>query len=488
MKKLSLRIIEVIIPALFIFIAAISRPADADLGWHLRYGQDFFHTFTIARTNTFSTDMAGFHWANISWGIDLMYYIFYALGGFWGLSLAGAGVVVLTFLFFAAAWELDYFEKALIFPVLAYIEGPINNVSFRGQLVSVMLLGLLIFLLSKYERGSRLALYAVPVLFLVWGNLHGQFVLGMAVLGLWVVMHVVLDLVQENMNFWSTLKKSRAVIIVGLFSLLTPLINPFGIAVYTDPLGYFNNPLLKDISEYVPPAELSIDWLNHILLLIASLTGLTWFVLKRKVSKISPTTLGGGMLYALSFGVKRYSWSAYYFAMPFLKPLAAFVKPESPKFRLLIPTFLFVLSIGVVVYLKASFSQYITMTWNDYCGYATDCSPQAARFLERLSNKGHLFTYYGWGGWLIWQYRDIKPSMDGRMHLWQDANGYSAFKVYYALEQNEADIDASNYDTVFMSNSKPLYSRLNQLASEGKWKKVYEDRTSGIFVRLDKKS
>lgn len=488
MKKIVIRLTSILLPCLFIFIASISRPADADLGWHLRYGQEFFATHSIARTNTFSTDMAGFHWANISWGIDLFYFVIFALGGFWGLTIAGALVVTLTFVFFALAWELDYFEKAFIFPILAYIERPINDVSFRGQLVSVMLLGLLMYLLSKFERGSTKALYLVPILFWLWANLHGQYILGTAVFGFWAASRFLFIFREQGYKVKATLSQSRKIILVGILALLTPLLNPFGFAVYTDAFLHFNNPLLKDVSEYVPSAELSMDWLNHILIFIFSLIGLTWYILKKKGSEIIPTTLGGGVFYILSFAVKRYSWSAYYFAFPYLKPLAAFIKPESKKARFIAPTILFIFYIAFVSYLKYPFTQYTQMTWNDFCGYATDCSPQAAKFLGKMPDKGHLYTYYGWGGWLIWNYRDIKPSMDGRMHLWMDDKGHSAFKEYYDYEQNFTDIDKSDYDTVFISSTKPLYNRLNQLVYEGKWEKVYEDASTGIFVRVRKSS
>ena len=92
-------------------------------------------------------------------------------------------------------------------------------------------------------------------------------------------------------------------------------------------------------------------------------------------------------------------------------------------------------------------------------------------------------TYYGWGGYMIWQYPQVKPSIDGRMTLWRDESNYSAFEDYYAYEQNTADIQNSAYDTVLMSPQKPLYNRLEKLVSEGKWQKVYEDKDAGVFVR-----
>ena len=90
---------------------------------------------------------------------------------------------------------------------------------------------------------------------------------------------------------------------------------------------------------------------------------------------------------------------------------------------------------------------------------------------------------YNWGGWIIWNYPEIKPTIDGRMHLWRDKNGYSGFEEFFSLEQNFTDIDKSKYNVVFISPEKQIYNRLLQLVKEGRWKLVYGDDYSGIFVK-----
>lgn len=92
-------------------------------------------------------------------------------------------------------------------------------------------------------------------------------------------------------------------------------------------------------------------------------------------------------------------------------------------------------------------------------------------------------TFYNWGGWLIANYPELKPSIDGRMHLWVDKNGYSAFLDYYPYEQNRKDIDKSDYNVVFMPPNKPIYKRLVELVKEGRWKIVYTDSNATIFQR-----
>ena len=94
-----------------------------------------------------------------------------------------------------------------------------------------------------------------------------------------------------------------------------------------------------------------------------------------------------------------------------------------------------------------------------------------------------MFSDYGWGRWLIWNYPDIKPTIDGRMPFWEDEHGYSGFEEYYWYEQNWSDIDESKYNVVYMSPGKSIYQRMEQLVKEGKWDLVYQDRYAGIFVR-----
>ena len=84
---------------------------------------------------------------------------------------------------------------------------------------------------------------------------------------------------------------------------------------------------------------------------------------------------------------------------------------------------------------------------------------------------------------MIWNYPSVKPSIDGRMHLWRDEKGYSAFEEYYALEQGWSDINKSRFDVVYMSPQKPLYDKLVSLSKTGAWRMVYKDNKAGIFTR-----
>src|SRR3989344_5953700 len=210
-----------------VFFASLFHPYDFDLGWHLKYGEYFFKNDHILRENIFSSDMQNYHWVNSSWLTDLFSYATFANFGFLGLSILGAAVITATFYFFAKSARLDYFEKALIFPPLLYFLSPLNSVSFRGQLLSLMLLGILTYILtittSRHSHPSVVPtktriginpsenpilnqveddkiLYLLPLLFAIWSNLHGQFILGLAVFAIWIAANISSEIFQSGLK------------------------------------------------------------------------------------------------------------------------------------------------------------------------------------------------------------------------------------------------------------------------------------------------
>lgn len=482
MKK-AFSYISALLPYIFVFLASLFRPADTDLGWHLKYGEHFIKTGEVLRENTFSAEMADFRWANIAWITDIFSYLLFRLGGFFALSLAGAAVVTATFFLFSRAFKVDYWQKAVLFPLLIFYVEPLNRISFRGQLMSVMLLGVLLYLLEKYKEGSQKALLFVPLLFLIWANIHGQFILGLGVLFLWLFADVVESVITLRKLTDEIKKKVVRYAGISILSLLFPVIHPFGIGIYEDAIIHFHNPLLKSIAEYVPPEELSTTWINQLFMAIFLIIGIMTLVIQKRWKNNFTSIIPSLLLYSVSLSVKRYAWSMYYLAIPLLKPLADFFRPPTKRIQRHVATGIFLGLILLTLLIKHPLNQFLDMNWDVYCQKIGHCSPQGAEELKKYYIAGKTMTLYDWGGWLIWNYPDIKPSTDGRMHLWEK-DGYSGFRHDYNIEQNIADLHFSKYEVVFTSKDKPIYSRLQELENEGLWRKVFEDQKSVIFTRV----
>jgi hypothetical protein len=479
-----------LLPYLVVFIFSLYRPSDPDLGWHLKYGEYFWQTGSVLRDNTFSTMMPNFHWANTSWLTDIISYTTFHLGGFFGLSLLGSLVVTFTFYFFAKAARLTLWEQTLVFPFVLYLEIPVNSVSLRGQLVSTLFVGILFYLISLYREKPKLLWLIVP-LFWVWAAIDGEFLLGFGLFGLWAGLFILRKIVYEKdfrlqqmiPAIVSEKKEIFHLLLLFFSSVLITFINPFGYGIYLDAFIHIGNPLLKDISEYLPFQMSTLAWWNELIVGIILVFSLFILFLKEKFWQLFPLISGGFLLFILSLHVSRYAWPAYYLLFPLLAMSASFLKPDGKKQTKGAAGVLLVIFLIISLWLRLPFTRFTQFDWNGYCQLQVlPCSPQSAEYLVDHHLTHNLYSLYGWGGFLIWNYPQIKPTIDGRMHLWVQ-NGYSGFVVYYALEQNFNDIEKTNYTVVYMSPDKPVYKRLLQLVRIGKWKEVYQDKYAGIFVR-----
>ena len=516
-----------VLPYSAVFLSSLFHPTDPDLGWYLKYGEYFFKNHEILRENTFSSQMADFRWANHSWGTDLISYLTFDNFGFLGLSILAAAVITATFYFFSKAAKLDLFEKALIFPTLIYFLSHLNSVSFRSQLLSLMLLGILTYILSNYRNvilsetknpshtlrtsldpspamrdqddksvfGRIKLLYLLPILFALWSNLHGQFILGLAIFAIWLASSTVSDLISNGLNnLYQALKSAILPAFIFIASALSALVNPFGLGVYQEAIKHFGNPLEAYIAEWVPFKMLSIPWWGQILAGLGIFFGIIFLFFSEKIKDKIPEISTASILYLISFSVRRFVWPMYYFSIPLIAPVAGFFKPESKKYANFAAAAIIIVYMIMTFLIDNPIKRIQNMSWQSYCTSNIHCSDGALNYLKNsldaklldappAGEAGNSLTYYGWGGYMIANYPEIKPSVDGRMTLWRDETGFSAFEEYFAYEQNQNDIDKSPYDVVLMYKEKPLYKHLEKLARSNKWQKVYEDQFAGIFVR-----
>lgn len=486
MKKrfLSLPLITNFIIFLSVFIGAIYIPQDPDLGWHLKYGEYFFKTGHILRTNPYTQLMPDFRWNNSSWLTDLITYSSYHLGGFIALSVLSALVVTATFYFMSKSAKLSIFEKSIIFPIILYFLSSLNFISFRGQLLSLLFLSILYFILFKFEENKKNAFFLIP-LFMIWGNLHGEYILGLAVLAIWTTVYISKEII---LTYKSKIKKliveERFLLSSFVASFFAVLINPFGVGVYEEALHHFRDPLQKSVTEFVAPADFSAVWWHLIFCGLIMFVGLLLLGLSRKNWDKAPFYVPSVVLLLLTFWVRRYAWPFYYSAIFLFQPVVHFFEPDNKKHSKYASFFiaiLFLLGVALVKY-PIHFKSY---NWDSYCSDTVKCSHQAAKFvISHHLNNNKLLTMYDSGGFLIWNYPQIKPTIDGRMHLWKDKNGFSGFGYYYPIEQNTTnDVQITSYNSVLASKQKPIYKHLLFLSNQGKWKEIYSDKYSAIFVR-----
>ncbi len=169
-----------------------ANQADNDLWGHVFFGRYILRSGAIPWVDTFAYTTAGQHWVDHEWLSQVLLAAVYDHGGAPGLLLLKFAVGAATCLLVwarmrrrTAAPHIWGGVGVLAVAVLA------RGFAIRPQIFTYCGAALTLWLLDRYRRRHRRALWCVVPIFLAWANLHGGFTLGLAILGLFAVAEVV---------------------------------------------------------------------------------------------------------------------------------------------------------------------------------------------------------------------------------------------------------------------------------------------------------
>jgi hypothetical protein len=207
---------------LVVFAArALLMPATGDTFWHLRAGGDIWHTWAVPRIETYSFTAVGWPWRNHEWLWEPLAYACYRVGGMPLLTLFGAAFVI-------AALALVY--RSMVGPpptrfLLLVVGLPltISVWSLRPHLFTLFAIPLLVTLLARERR------WPIPLLFVVWANMHGGVALGGLVLGVATAVALLRWRVRRTSE-----DRRRAVALAAVLpaSAAACLATPFGAGIF----------------------------------------------------------------------------------------------------------------------------------------------------------------------------------------------------------------------------------------------------------------
>ena len=139
----------------------------------------------------------------------------------------------------------------------------LQTLAMRPQLFAVPLFAASLWILAgRHAHPARL--WALPVLAIVWANVHGSFVLAPLLVGLALVEDVI----------GRDPRRKRLALIAGLTAIAT-LVNPFGVGVWVYVKDLSTNPAIRDsITEWAP---MSISTFSGIAFFVTAAVIAGWF-------------------------------------------------------------------------------------------------------------------------------------------------------------------------------------------------------------------
>lgn len=225
---------------LAIAIADAARVADPDLWGHIAFGRLFLHAGP-ATHDPFSYAVPGRAWAVHEWLAELTMARTYEAGGVLGLKLWKFACTALTIVMLATAAAETGAGPLLQAAVLITASVALMPLmQFRPQLYTYTFLAALMALLARENYRRRAPLWLAVPLLALWVNLHGGFVIGLAVLALYTAVATIEDLVGRR-----GLGRGTGLFAVTVASAVATLANPYGAHAWSHVLGAVNDPLTR---------------------------------------------------------------------------------------------------------------------------------------------------------------------------------------------------------------------------------------------------
>lgn len=471
---------------LIVFLFSVFPYGDKDAGWHYKYGEYFFQHGRILTTDIFSWTLPGYQWINHSWLYDPIFYLLKNSFGYVGLSLVGAFINLLTFYFIIANFKLSYWKKAILgfFFILlgetAMLEG------LRSQVVSALFFGLLMFLLIR-SREKLSSLIFFPLLFLAWVNFHGDFILGLVILVIFLGVYFLIDQYKRRKFRRNTFVFYCLTVICSIFATF---INPFGYKVYVQPLEHIASPYLKGIMEWLPiNANCPYCHYPTFIIYIAAFLGIfSYYLVKRNYFGV-PFAVISLMMFFSTIDTRRFLPVFMIVTLPLFAYFLRGIEWNIKKYKIVNYLTILVIIILLEFNLYNRFTSYNLYNFSeqDYCNFSSRCSVKAVDYLISHPPIGKGFTFYDWGGYLIGRGVPFKLFIDGRMHVWAEKNGYSPFADYNDIlngVNNSEKFKKYNFDWLFIPDSTNLAQEVLAFDRLGKWKLVFQDGNTDYFVRV----
>ncbi len=456
------------VPALIAVHAAVV--GDPDIWWHLRTGEWIFQHRAVPHVDPFSSFGAGKPWAAYSWLFELLVFgLFHRFGAVGIVVYTGGMLVGITIaVHHLVRRQLHDFSAAVLLTfAVCFSCGRLYTP--RPWLFTILFFAVEVDILMQARRTGRMReLCWLPVVFLLWANIHIQFVNGLMVLGLATA--------EACCNAWwmamPTRLRTRPLLIVVAASVVATLCNPYGWHVYRVAYDLAAQPGVLDKLQELQaiPFRSLCDWC----VLVFALGATAVLARARQLALFEIAFLALACL--LAFRSQRDVWMLAVAAAAILSPRIA--GPRMVPTRVP-PSFTPVLAVMAAGVVAVGFRCMSVSNSSLGVQLASKLPVRAVQFVKAQGYAGSVYNDYAWGGYLIWALRE-PVSLDGRAALHGDERIDRSVATWGGQPAWDHDPELRSARLVVGATKTPLVQLLRLVPA---FRLVYEDQTAAVFVR-----
>lgn len=455
--------------------------ADGDLSAHIRMGETILATGHIP-THSLSSytapldPMVGHGWLS-----EIIFALLFRIGGLPLLSVVSAIVIGAThgaiaiFIRRKGADPRWAFLAALISLSLASMHW-----LTRPHMFSIVGTTLTLFLLESNPRYRQLLFVA---LYAVWANLHGGWLYGLMMIGVYIVGELAeAALSAERRQKW--ISRARSDCIAFVVASAATLANPFGIALHKEVFGAVtSSTLARNMAEFLPPNFQDAGQWPFLLAILMTL------VLFAYTTRRPPLPWLLLIVLSLFFALRSFRNIALFgvSAWPLIAIHAAQAWPERKRRFPLFPEFarldpgarigIYAAPVALLLLILGLNRGYIGPVAVIPDHFSPKAFPTVA--VQRIKDarlQGRVFDSWGWGGYIMYAWPSARLHVDPLKFNSTTMRSYSLIEDMRPGWQHE--LERWSVQTVIVNTESPLAKGLEM---EPRWKVWYRDSLATVF-------
>ncbi len=465
---------------LFLLILAFSTAAnyfDFDLWARLIAGMGVVDGGQVLKTDFLSYTPVHTWWDH-EWGSGVIFYLFLKFLGPYSLIILQAALMFL--IFFTASriiklrTNISPYNILFYFFVLMTVMGNLNH-PVRCHMFSFLLFTVFIYLLEKVRRGDNKFLILIPVLTILWNNIHGGVVSGIGLL----LMYAAGEFLNK--------KAFGKYLITFLISSVALIINPWGYE-YIKFLLMANTMQRTYIVEWwsiFSKFHMFKHLIFKVFMLVILITEGIHLYRKIKLEGIKQWYNKADKVKYIILLSTLYLAISHVKLMPFFAISALCFAYDD--FYNLIEKYKFPKWKDKAIYGMLLFVSVFTLISKDFSvptGIGT-YPVKEVEFIKINNLKGNILTNFGLGSYVAYKtYPDNKIYMDGRYEeVYYDYMVPMLKEFCLAYPHWKQIFTYFPPDIIIIEKYYPIY---NVLQKESDWKLVYHDKSFGVFLPKSK--
>lgn len=456
---------------LFFLLVGNTLLQDSDSFWQIKIGQWILDHRALPTTDFYSFTRTGESWISTSWLAQVLFAVSHAQWDWAGPVILTAIGVALTAAIFVYLLDAQIgAPRAVLFAMLALLLS-LHHVLARPHILALpVMVAWVGLLMAAADRRRAPSWYWLPLMAL-WANLHGGFVLGLALIG-----PISLEAV-EHAEKGQRLQLFLRWVLFGVGALIASCCTPYGWRTLMGATNILSlGELLSLIFEWMPANFATFTSFEGALLGLIALGYYRGLVLS------APRIF---LILFLTWSALTHvrSIEAFAFLVPLVlaKPLGEmFPRPEPDAAGADRRPARYVTTLGALMIVAASWTSTSLYMGHHRFTFTMTQTPVAAVDLLEQRKVERIFNAYQFGGYLI--SRDIPVYVDGRAELYGEKFVMDFFK---ATEGKKPELlprllDEYKIDATLLVADAPGPQILDQLKG---WKRIYADDIAVIHVR-----